>query len=76
MLHRIRLAMQGNNEGGKLSGEVEVDETSIGGKARNIHAAKRKAKITRRGPSGKAVVMGMLERGGKIHTTVIETGTR
>ena len=28
--------------GGKLGGEVEVDETYIGGKARNMHAAKRK----------------------------------
>src|SRR5918998_4173675 len=36
MLHRIRLAMQqGSVE--KLSGEVEVDETYIGGKARNMH---------------------------------------
>ena len=36
MLHRIRLAMQrGSLE--KMSGEVEVDETYIGGKARNMH---------------------------------------
>ena len=41
MLHRIRLAMQsGTFE--KLSGKVEVDETFIGGKARNMHADKRK----------------------------------
>ena len=38
MLHRIRLAMQsGTFE--KLSGEVEADETFIGGKARNMHVA-------------------------------------
>jgi transposase-like protein len=71
MTHRIRLAMQESN-GEMLSGEVEVDETFIGGKARNMHASKRKAKITGRGPSGKAVVMGMLERGGKVRTAVIE----
>src|ERR1700675_1425590 len=41
MLHRIRLAMQDTNGGGKLAGEVEVDETYIGGKARNMHASKR-----------------------------------
>src|SRR5437763_17221313 len=35
MLHRIRLAMQDNQTGGVLGGEVEVDETLIGGKARN-----------------------------------------
>src|SRR6185295_13079495 len=37
MLHRIRLAMQDTTDGGKLSGEVEIDETFIGGKARNMH---------------------------------------
>lgn len=36
MLSRIRLAMQDDNSGGKLGGEVEVDETFIGGKARNM----------------------------------------
>ncbi len=36
MLHRIRLAMQ-DDDGGKLGGDVEVDETYIGGKARNMH---------------------------------------
>lgn len=44
MLHRIRLAMQ-SEDGGKLSGEVEVDETFIGGKSRNMHPKKRKEKI-------------------------------
>lgn len=44
MLDRIRLAMQtGTFE--KLSGHVEVDETYIGGKARNMHVAKRDAKM-------------------------------
>src|SRR5271156_3071951 len=33
MLHRIRLAMQDETNGSKLNGEVEVDETFIGGKA-------------------------------------------
>jgi hypothetical protein len=36
MLHRIRIAAQ-NKTFDKLAGEVEVDETFIGGKARNIH---------------------------------------
>jgi transposase-like protein len=65
MLHRIRLAMQGD-DGGNLSGEIEVDETFIGGKARNMHAAKRKEKIHGRGPTDKAIVFGMVERGGKV----------
>ncbi len=71
MLQRGRLAMQGDTHG-KLSGEVEVDETFIGGKARNMHVAKRKAKITGRGTSGKTVVMGMLKRGGKVRTVVVD----
>ncbi len=37
VLHRIRLAMQDEREG-KLSGEIEADETFIGGKSRNMHA--------------------------------------
>lgn len=34
MMHRIRLAMQNDLTGGMLGGDVEVDETFIGGKAR------------------------------------------
>jgi hypothetical protein len=41
MLQRIRLAMQDDLTGGMLGGEVEVDETFIGGKARNMHKADR-----------------------------------
>jgi transposase-like protein len=63
MLHRVRLAMQDIN-GGKLGGDVEVDETFIGGKARNMHAAKRKRlRISQsRSMIGKVAVMGLLER--------------
>jgi hypothetical protein len=56
MLHRIRLAMQDPNTGGKLSGEVEADETFIGEKSRNMHKDKRAEKIHGRGPEGKAIV--------------------
>jgi hypothetical protein len=66
MLDRIRLAMQtGTFE--KMSGHVEVDETDIGGKARNMHVAKRDAKMgkeskRRKGMVGKVAVMSLLER--------------
>jgi transposase-like protein len=70
LLHRIRLAMQ-TGSFGKLSGEVEVDETFIGGKARNMHADKREEKIHGRGSVGKAIVIGLLERGGEVRTKVI-----
>jgi len=36
-----------------LSGEIEADESFIGGKARNMHKAERARKITGRGPEGK-----------------------
>ena len=63
MLHRIRLAMQdGTIE--KFSGRVEADETFIGGKARYMHADKKKQKVLHRGRGhvGKVAVMGLLER--------------
>src|SRR5579862_9875554 len=72
MLHRVRLAHQGK-DGGKLSGEVEVDETFIGGKARNMHGEVKARKIQgRRGPEGKAIVAAVLERGGKVRAKVID----
>jgi len=79
MLHRIRLAMQ-DQAGGTIGGPgqvVEVDETWIGGLARNMSAGRR-TKVSKglsaqgkkmRGPravDGKAIVMGMLARGGRV----------
>lgn len=68
--HRIRLALHaGSFE--KLCGEVEVDETFIGGKARNMHIDVRERRITGTGPKDKAAVVGFLERGGKVRTVVV-----
>src|ERR1039457_4802509 len=72
MLQRIRLAAQSKTFN-KLHGDVEVDETFIGGKARNMHADKRAEKITGRGPEGKAIVAAVLERGGKVRAKVVST---
>src|ERR1035438_3795981 len=70
MMHRIRLAMQ-DESFGKLSGEVEVDETFIGGKARNMHVDIRERRITGTGGKDKTIVFGALERGGKVRTMVV-----
>jgi transposase-like protein len=72
MLHRIRLAMQDTgSHGGGLSGQVEVDETFIGGKARFMHKDKRATKIKGTGGMGKVAVMGLLDRHGPDgHSTV------
>jgi transposase-like protein len=74
MLHRIRLAMQDSWSGGKLSGEVEVDETFIGAKARNMHAdvKARKLQGRRGGTQGKAIVAAVLERGGRVRAKVVD----
>jgi len=57
--------------------EVEVDETFIGGKARNMHAGTaRRRKIGATGTSGKAAVVGLLERHGKVLTAVVPNRRR
>src|SRR5438067_4132568 len=71
MLQRIRLAMQDDFFGSKLGGEVEVDETFIGGKARNMHVSERKRRITGTGTKNKTAVVGILERGGTIRASVV-----
>jgi transposase-like protein len=71
MLHRIRYAMR-TGTFMKLSGQVEVDESFIGGKARNMHKAKRAKKITGTGGKDKTVVMGMVERGGEVRAFVVD----
>jgi transposase-like protein len=74
MLHRIRLALQAGAPTVKLGssgGEVEVDETFIGGKARNMHLSRRRRRLAATGVGGKAPVMGILERGGEVRVSII-----
>ena len=61
MLHRIRVAMR-TRCFRKFSGEVESDETFVGGKAANMHKSRRERAIQGRGAVGKAIVHGLLER--------------
>jgi transposase-like protein len=72
MLHRIRLAMQsGTFE--KLSGTVEADETYVGGRVRNMHAWRKRQGGRGTGGKGKAIVMGILERGSGEHASKVKT---
>ena len=71
MLHRLREAC-GRGEF-VLRHVVEADETCIGGKRKNMSAAKRKALAgTGRGAVGKVVIAGIRERGGKVKARVVE----
>ncbi len=72
MMHRIRLTMKDDSTI-KLSGEVEADETFLGGKAHNMHVAVKARRITGTGTKAKTAVMGILERCGKVKTTVVPT---
>jgi transposase-like protein len=69
MLHRIRLAMQ-SDSGSKLGGQVEVDETFIGGKSRNMRKSKRAEKFNGPGGADKAIVFGMVERDGRVRACI------
>jgi transposase-like protein len=71
MDHRIRFALHQGSFDKMLSGEVEADETFIGGLARNMHKDVRARKVTGTGGKDKTMVMGILERGGKVRTKVI-----
>jgi transposase-like protein len=73
MLHRIRLAMQNRSilKVGGDDSEVEVDETFIGGAARNMHREKHRRRITETGTKDKTAVFGILERGGEVRAMVV-----
>jgi transposase-like protein len=64
MLHRIRLAMESQSfvMGGPDGGPVEVDETFVGGKPKNMHIQKRMKAQKFGQHTDKPVVMGMLDR--------------
>ena len=63
MLQKIRETMGVENEH-KLKGEVEIDETFVGGKNKNRHKDKKVEKCQGRSFKDKVPVFGMLERNG------------
>jgi hypothetical protein len=64
MDHRVRLLMK-TGSFLKMSGEVEADETFIGGLAKNMHKHTRAKKIEGTGGADKEAVLGIVERGSK-----------
>jgi transposase-like protein len=83
MLHRLRKALQDESIE-KLGGNgapVEIDETFIGGKVKNMHKARRPKPLANRttklsGIIGKTIVVGMLERNGRVRAEVVESRTQ
>ncbi len=77
MLQRIRLAMKNKSvlKLGYQGGPVEMDETFVGGKLKNMHKS-RKPKGTgfsgiAGGAMAKTIVVGMLERKGRVQTEIV-----
>jgi transposase-like protein/predicted RNA-binding Zn-ribbon protein involved in translation (DUF1610 family) len=68
MAHKIRQYMSDVDGSPRLNGHVEADETYVGG-------VKRGGKGGRSG-DGKAVVFGLLQRGGNLYTAVVENAHR
>src|SRR4029077_18622921 len=74
MAHRLRAAMA-HDDFRKLLGIVEVDETFVGGKAKNRHWPRRGGSGRGGMGSGKTPIVGAVERNGKVVTRVINSVT-
>ena len=70
MMQKVRqyMSMENNH---KLSGEVEIDETFVGGKNKNRHKDKKVEKCQGRSYKDKVPVFGILERGGNLFAKVV-----
>ncbi len=72
IFNRLRYSLA--DDGGKLSGEIEMDESYFGGKDRNKRLSKR---MGREGHfKGKSAVFGMVQRGGKVVAKVVPSPAR
>lgn len=72
LLHRVREMLNGNTDE-KLEGNVEVDETYVGGKNKNRHADKKIKNSQGRASIDKKPVVGLLQRDGKVKTFVVKS---
>src|SRR5260370_35302174 len=75
LCHRIRAAVK-DADSSLLRGICELDEIYVGGKAKNMHKDVRARRIQGRGSVGKAMVLGAIERGGKVRLAHGDTPDR
>src|SRR5262245_32150239 len=68
MMNRIRNELMADDGDEPLFGDVEIDETSWGGKPRHRHATRAEAAAFR---EAKPTILGMVERGGRVRLRVI-----
>lgn len=71
LLHKIRRTFH-HIHLEKLDGEVELDETFVGGKNKNRHANKKVKNSQGRSFKDKVPVLGMLQRGGNVICKVVK----
>ncbi len=71
MLSRIRNAFKQDMPTDKIDGLFHADETFVGGKNKNRHADKKVDESQGRSVKDKTPVFGIMQTGGKVHTTVV-----
>lgn len=70
MLHKIRAFMKSQNNQ-QVSGDVEIDETFVGGKNKNRHKDKKVEKCQGRSFKDKVPVFGMIQRNSHVSAMVV-----